>query len=158
MCLVFRCSIQRGTNDDTVPGMSVESGGTWICILCMSCHSANENTAALLCTYLDGWYYIPVSNIQEQFAVHNGCDLSGGIEQIETVSDGIRGWRCVGWTDGCSNNASTISCQWDGAHESPVNTYTESNFGLEAAWNFMSRHQRDTSGEPKLDGSQQFIP
>ena len=91
----------------------------------------------------DGWYYLPVSNVQERFAVHNGCDLSGGVKKVETVSDGIEQWTCVGWTEGCTDNATTVSCSWNGYHDYPVKGGT--NFGLTAAWDFMSQFQRVSS-------------
>ena len=92
------------------------------------------------CECLDGWYYLTVSSIQELFAAHNGCDLSDGFKSVTTVADGTEGWMCVGWGKDCRNNASTVCCQWDGGHEAPVNG--NRNFGLEAAWEFMSEHQQ----------------
>ena len=88
----------------------------------------------------DGWYYIPVSNVQEKFAVHNGCDLSGGVVDVKTQSDGIDSWKCIGWTKNCKNNATTVSCSWAGTHTYPMRGQT--NFGLAVAWDFMSVYRR----------------
>eukprot|EP00486_Rosalina_sp_Unknown_P007243 CAMPEP_0201574254 /NCGR_PEP_ID=MMETSP0190_2-20130828/18637_1 /ASSEMBLY_ACC=CAM_ASM_000263 /TAXON_ID=37353 /ORGANISM="Rosalina sp." /LENGTH=286 /DNA_ID=CAMNT_0048002263 /DNA_START=217 /DNA_END=1077 /DNA_ORIENTATION=- len=88
----------------------------------------------------DGWYYIPVSNVQEKFAVHNGCNLSNGVKHVKTVSDGIESWTCIGWHQGCTNNASTVSCSWAGTHTYPMRGQT--NFGLSAAWEFLQNFKR----------------
>eukprot|EP01084_Bolivina_argentea_P073993 134244_1 len=103
-----------GTSDTEVPGQNVLSG--------------------------DGWYYIPVSNVQEKFAVHNGCNLKGGVQPIKTVSDGIESWKCVTWNVSCTDNAYTQSCSWRGTHTYPVQGKTY--FGLNVAWNFVKQFTR----------------
>ena len=65
------------------------------------------------------------------------------------MADEMRDWQCVGWTRDCTDDASVMSCSWNGGHISnDSNNLT--NFGLEVAWNFMSQFQRipPKSSEP----------
>ena len=88
---------------------------------------------------------------------------------METVSDGNTNWTCTGWTEDCNDGASVMSCSWNGGHVYPVVNHTEdwgnwnenpwpstnwtTNFGLEAAWQFMSEFQRIPSDAVSRDSS-----
>ena len=86
-----------------------------------------------------GWYYTTVYQVQKAFGEHNGCDVSGDMSSVSTVSDGINGWTCEDYDTDCINGISgTRLCQWDGNHSYPLTT-SGRNFGLDAAWEYMSQ-------------------
>ena len=85
-----------------------------------------------------GWYYTTVNQVQDTFAQHNGCDMTDGMTNVTTISDGILGWSCKDYNNNCTYGISgTRLCQWDGNHSYPI--ANGRNFGLDAAWEFMSQ-------------------
>eukprot|EP01084_Bolivina_argentea_P128131 226529_1 len=103
-----------------------------------------------------GWYYLSVEDVQKKFAEFNGCDIDIEMEDIETVSDGIQGWKCKSYNLKCRNNSFTMLCEWYGIHDYPTNGSKYSqyygknmssappgfNFGLDATWQYLSQFQR----------------
>ena len=82
------------------------------------------------CESSDGYWYTKVSAVQRRFAQHNGCDIEREVERIESAADGIRGWQCTGYTEGCTDGAYVMQCSWDGRHTYPIEVQQQYNFGL----------------------------
>eukprot|EP01083_Nonionella_stella_P292126 993694_1 len=100
--------------------------------------------------YGSGWYYIPVNEVSKDFAIANKCEdyaLNPFNNRIRTKSDNNDwNWKCYGYTDKCKDDAWSIFCQYDGAHES---LFTELYFGisndnfiLREVWNFWKKYKR----------------
>ena len=93
----------------------------------------------------EGWYYLSVSAVQETFAQHNGCNVDEGPTTIETSSDGIKDWQCTGYEIGCTNDAYTIQCNYNGRHQYPKsnpNLPNSPNFALPVVWDYFKKFQR----------------
>ena len=90
----------------------------------------------------DGWYYLTVTQVQQRFAKHNGCNMNDGMNNVKTVSDGIKQWKCSAYNTNCTNNITgTLLCQWNGEHEYAL-TSEGYNFGMDAVWQFLSQFDR----------------
>eukprot|EP01084_Bolivina_argentea_P219969 372902_1 len=100
--------------------------------------------------YGSGWYYIPVNEVSKDFAIANECKdyaLNPFNNRIRTKSDDNDWkWKCYGYSDKCKDDAWSIFCQYDAAHESLfVELYfgiSTDNFVLREVWNFWKKYKR----------------
>ena len=88
----------------------------------------------------DFWYYLPMSSVLNTFGEFNGCIVNNNPSPVSTISDGIRGFGCTAYLNGCNNLAYTYICEWNGAHVYP--NQGQNNFGLRAAWDFLKDYSR----------------
>jgi poly(3-hydroxybutyrate) depolymerase len=100
------------------------------------------------------WYFRTVDEVSALFADHNGCNYQSGWQNVATVTDGMQGWECHEYNDGCRQGAVVRQCSWNGDHNymcPVVDPYTgwstcpdcaSENLGFNVAWNFVSQFQR----------------
>jgi polyhydroxybutyrate depolymerase len=86
----------------------------------------------------DGMVYDGAMETAEIWSDAQGCAATA--TTYPTVSDGSRGWSCLGY-DGCASDAEVVSCRWDGAHTWASNRAL-GNFGMNAMWPFLMRHHK----------------
>lgn len=82
----------------------------------------------------DGMQYDAANESAAVWASNQGCETE--ITSYQTAADGIKKWRCEAHAN-CSSGAEIVTCSWAGGHSWP-NTRQDGNFGLDAAWHFMS--------------------
>jgi polyhydroxybutyrate depolymerase len=85
----------------------------------------------------DGYWYTAVDDVMEDWAVALGCDAIA--TSYPTVSDGTRNWGCTE-RDNCTSGTEVVSCSWRAGHWWPKNR--KGKFGLEAIWEFFSKHSK----------------
>eukprot|EP01084_Bolivina_argentea_P128132 226533_1 len=95
-----------------------------------------------------GFYFTSVYQVMYKYGLYNKCDVNKKrVQAIETVSDGILEWKCVGYNECNIDNVNSdgygmyvMSCSWNGSHVYPV--FNNENFGLNVVWNFFKNHTK----------------
>eukprot|EP01084_Bolivina_argentea_P128134 226536_1 len=107
-----------------------------------------------------GYYFTPVYQVMYKYGLHNKCNVNNKLYQpIESISDGILEWKCVGYNE-CNFNGDNqyneyseyttdvMSCSWNGNHVYPI--LDNENFALNVVWEFFKTKSKVPANQKKV--------